>query len=62
MLEELKTRKENLIKGLEGLYKQQVNINNAIEIQKGAISECEYWESQLLKDKEENKIINKLKK
>jgi hypothetical protein len=51
-MEKLQKRREDLVKGLESLLKQKHQLEEAIIVQRGAISECDYWIQESVKDKE----------
>lgn len=57
---ELKQRRANLIAGLKSLENKVVEYTRAIEIQKGALGECDYWIEVLEnKEKESSQEENK---
>jgi len=60
-IEEIQERKSDLIRGLEGLYTKFEQIKVAIEIQKGAISECDYWISDVDKDNKDSEPEKEIK-
>lgn len=58
MKEKLEKRKANLMVALEQLNVQVKEILKQIEVQKGAISECNYWIDELDPQEEENNNNN----
>lgn len=54
----IEERKAKLEQGLAGLTQKSVEILKMIEIQKGAIGECEWWLKELAA-KEESKAAEK---